>query len=64
MKPGDLVRQAPNVFADRDVGGKKMLVLRVEKWKPGSPNTIVVTLLDGKERTWNYGALELVHEAR
>jgi helix-turn-helix protein len=64
MKPGDLVRQAPNVFADREVGGKKMLVLRVDKWHAGQPNTTVVTLLDGTERTWNYSELELCHEAR
>ena len=64
MKPGDLVRQAPNIFADREVGGKKMLVLRVEDRKPGSAETVVVTLLDGKERKWNYNALEVVREAR
>ena len=64
MKPGDLVRQAPNIFADRKVGGKKMLVLRVDKWETGQPNTTVVTLLDGEERTWNYTELELCHEAR
>mgnify|MGYP003137093709 FL=1 len=64
MKPGDLVRQAPNIFADREVGGKKMLVLRVDNWHAGQPNTTVVTLLDGKERTWNYSELELCHEAR
>ena len=64
MKPGDLVRQAPNIFADREVGGKKMLVLRVEDPKPGSAETVVVTLLDGKERKWNYNALEVVREAR
>ena len=64
MKPGDLVRQAPNIFADREVGGKKMLVLRVEEQKPGSTETVVVTLLDGEERKWNYNALEVVREAR
>ena len=64
MKPGDLVRQAPNIFADREVGGKKMLVLRVEEQKPGSTETVVVTLLDGEERRWNYNALEVVREAR
>tara|TARA_R100001443_G_scaffold46039_3_gene59031 strand:- start:490 stop:684 length:195 start_codon:yes stop_codon:yes gene_type:complete len=64
VKPGDLVRQAPNIFADRKVGGKKMLVLRVDKWETGQPNTTVVTLLDGEERTWNYTELELCHEAR
>jgi len=64
MKPGDLVRQAPNIFADREVAGKKMLVLRVDKWEAGNPNTTVVTLLEGKEITWNYGELEVVYETR
>jgi len=64
MKPGDLVRQAPNIFADREVAGKKMLVLRVDKWEAGNPNTTVVTLLEGKEITWNYGELEVINETR
>ena len=41
-----------------------MLVLRVEEQKPGSTETVVVTLLDGEERRWNYNALEVVREAR
>ena len=64
MKPGDLVSQAPNIFADREVAGKKMLVLRVDKWEAGNPNTTVVTLLEGKEITWNYGELEVINETR
>ena len=64
MKPGDLVRQAPNIFSDREVAGKKMLVLKVNKWDADHPNTTVVTLLEGKERTWHYGELELWREAR
>jgi hypothetical protein len=64
MKPGDLVRQAPNIFSDRDVAGKKMLVLKVNKWDADNPNTTVVTLLEGKERTWHYGELELWRETR
>ena len=64
MKPGDLVRQAPNIFADRKVAGKKMLVLKVNKWDADNPNTTVVTLLEGKERTWHYGELELWRETR
>ena len=64
MKPGDLVRQAPNIFSDREVAGKKMLVLKVNKWDADNPNTTVVTLLEGKERTWHYGELELWRETR
>jgi len=63
MKPGDLVRQAPNIFADREVAGKKMLVLKI---MPGGPNRgeTVLTLLEGKERIWHYGELELWRETR
>ena len=64
MKPGDLVKQAPNIFSDREVAGKKMLVLKVNEWGPGNPNTKVVTLLEGKESTWYYGELEVFSEAR
>ena len=62
MKPGDLVRQAPNVFSDREVAGKKMLVLQVNDYGPNGYDT-VVTLLEGKERTWHYGELEVFNEA-
>ena len=63
MKPGDLVRQAPNIFSDREVAGKKMLVLKV---LPGGSawGETVVTLLEGKERVWHYGELELWRETR
>ena len=64
MKPGDLVRQAPNIFSDREVAGKKMLVLKINKWDADNPNTTVVTLLEGKERVWHYGELELWRETR
>ena len=63
VKPGDLVRQAPNVFSDREVAGKKMLVLRVTEARSGWGET-VVTLLEGKERTWHRGELELWRETR
>ena len=63
MKPGDLVRQAPNIFTDRDVGGKKMLVLKVMDGGPNRGET-VLTLLEGKERVWHYGELEVISEAR
>ena len=63
MKPGDLVRQAPNIFTDRDVAGKKMLVLKVMDGGPNRGET-VLTLLEGKERVWHYGELELWRESR
>jgi hypothetical protein len=63
VKPGDLVRQAPNIFSDRKVAGKKMLVLKVVPSGTGWGET-VVTLLEGKERVWHYGELELWRESR
>jgi hypothetical protein len=63
VKPGDLVRQAPNVFSDRKVAGKKMLVLKVIDGGPHRGDS-VITLLDGEERTWHYGELELWRESR
>ena len=63
MKPGDLVRQAPNIFADRKVAGNKMLVLKVMDGGPNRGET-VLTLLEGKERVWHYGELELWRETR
>ena len=63
MKPGDLVKQAPNVFIDITVADKKMLVLQVNDYGPNGYDT-VVTLLEGKERVWHYGELEVFNEAR
>ena len=63
VKPGDLVRQAPNVFSDRKVAGKKMLVLKVIGGGPQRGDS-VITLLEGEERTWHYGELELWRETR
>ena len=63
MKPGDLVRQAPNIFSDREVAGKKMLVLKVIDGGSHRGET-VLTLLEGEERTWHYGELELWRETR
>ena len=61
MKPGDLVRQAPNIFADRSIGGKKMLLVQVnEEVKPA----IYTTILDGEEREWYREELEVWREAR
>tara|TARA_R110000751_G_scaffold211271_1_gene314820 strand:- start:4 stop:141 length:138 start_codon:yes stop_codon:yes gene_type:complete len=45
------------------VAGKKMLVLKVTEVRSGWGET-VVTLLEGKERTWHYGELELWRETR
>ena len=61
MKPGDLVRQAPNIFADRDIGGKKMLLIRIEET---SNPAIYTTLLDGEEREWYREELEVWRETR
>jgi len=61
MKPGDLVRQAPNIFSDRGVAGKQMLVLKIDE---APERTLVTTMLEGKEREWHYEELEVVSEAR
>ena len=61
MKPGDLVRQAPNIFADRGIGGKKMLLVKVNET---SNPAIYTTILDGKEREWYREELEVWREAR
>ncbi len=61
MKPGDLVRQAPNIFADRGIGGKKMLLVQInEEVNPA----IYTTILDGEEREWYREELEVWREAR
>ena len=63
MKPGDLVRQAPNIFSDREVAGKKMLVIKVIEGGSHRSET-VLTLLEGKERIWHYGELAVTNETR
>ena len=62
MKPGDLVKQAPNVFLDITVADKKMLVLEI--MFAAKTGTSVRTLLEGKERVWHYAELEVFNEAR
>ena len=62
MKPGDLVKQAPNVFIDITVADKKMLVLEI--MLAAKTGTTVRTLLEGKERVWHYAELEVFNEAR
>jgi|TARA_R110000824_G_scaffold135206_1_gene298307 hypothetical protein len=62
VKPGNLVRQAPNVFIDITVADKAMLVLEVISSGP-SAGTTVLTLLEGKERVWHYEELEVLNEA-
>lgn len=59
MKPGDLVRQAPNIFADREIGGVKMLVIRVED-HPAIEGKIVTVFVNGSTRQWHDGELEKV----
>ena len=62
MKPGDLVKQAPNVFLDITVADKKMLVLEI--MFAAKTGTTVRTLLEGKERVWHYEELEVFSETR
>ena len=62
VKPGNLVRQAPNVFIDITVADKAMLVLEVISSGP-SAGTTVLTLFEGKERVWHYEELEVLNEA-
>ena len=62
MKPGDLVRQAPNVLINLAVADKKMLVLEV--MLAAKTGTTVRTLLEGKERVWHYAELEVFNETR
>ena len=67
MKPGDLVKQAPNVFTDITVADKKMLVLKVMpggSCEGGRYGATVKTLLEGKERVWHYEELEMFNEAQ
>ena len=59
MKAGDLVRQAPNIFADRKVGGTKMLVLKVED-HPSTGGTIATVFVNGTTRQWHDRELETV----
>ena len=55
FKPGDLVRQAQNIFADRQVGGTLMVV--VQTW--AKPHARVDVLFHGKVRTFHEGELEI-----
>ena len=59
MKPGDLVRQAPNIFADREIGGTKMIVVRVEDHL-STGGKIVTVFVNGTTRRWHDGELEKV----
>ena len=55
FKPGDLVRQAPNIFADRRIGGAPMMV--VQTW--GERLGRVDVLYDGGIKTFHEGELEI-----
>jgi len=63
VKPGDLVRQAPNVFIDITVADKKMLVLEILP-TASFGGASVHTLLEGKKRWWHYEELEVFNEAQ
>ena len=54
MKIGDLVRQAPNIFADREIGGHPMLV--VQTWH--TPHGRVDVIFNGQIKTFHSGELE------
>jgi hypothetical protein len=65
VKVGDLVKQAPNVWADREIGGKPMVVTAVRNvtWPQEEhlrPRTIVDVLVGGKIKTFHLGELEVV----
>ena len=69
MKPGDLVKQAPNAFLDITVADKKMLVLEIVHTASFAGTTVdrptgttVRTLLEGKERIWHAEELEVFSE--
>jgi len=62
VKPGDLVKQAPNAFLDITVADKKMLVLEI--MFAAKTGTTVRTLLEGKERVWHYEELKVFSETR
>jgi len=59
VQVGNLVRQAPNIFADRNIGNKPMLVLEVNH-----DHMTVVTLIGDEKRTWHQGELEVLSESR
>jgi len=61
VKPGDLVKQAPNAFLDITVADKTMLVLEI--MFAAKTGTTVRTLLEGKERVWHYEELEVFNES-
>lgn len=64
MKVGDMVRQAPNIFADREIGGTKMLVIHVEDPPPtvthGYRGVLVTVFVNGGTRRWHEQELEIV----
>lgn len=65
MQVGDLVKQAPNVWADREIGGKPMVVTAVRNVTRQDedhlrPRTIVDVLIGGKIKTFHLGELEVV----
>jgi len=59
MKVGDLVRQAPNIFANREIGGTKMLVVDVEE-HPSTGGALVTVLVNGTTHQWHAQELERV----
>jgi hypothetical protein len=62
VKAGDLVKQAPNIWADREIGGKPMVVTAVRNLSP--KGTIVDVLAGGEIKTFHLGELESISETR
>jgi hypothetical protein len=65
VQVGDLVKQAPNVWADREIGGKPMVVTAVHNvtWQDEDhlrPRTLVDVLVGGKIKTFHLEELEVV----
>lgn len=65
MQVGDLVKQASNAWADREIGGKPMVVTAVRNvtWQDEDhlrPQTLVDVLVDGKIKTFHLEELEVV----
>jgi hypothetical protein len=60
FKPGDLVKQAQNIFTDRQIGGMPMIV--VQTWSGrgrDAGHSRVDVLVFGSVRTFHDGELEI-----
>lgn len=62
MNIGDLVRQAPNIFADRHIGGQPMMV--INRWVSHSGNVTFEVMFESRLITFHAGELEPFHPRR